>query len=341
MLYNTKATNRIVLIFTACGLLSLIIFISLILINNKTFVDKTYYRTVLNNAKGLNAKPGIYFKGLQIGQINGFKLNHSSNYIDVDFFVYGEFKDKIVKYSVLSGNQNVLFVDDLKFELLLPSNHKSTPLPENSLVPYIASQEAISYIKQGLIEDPGTNLDSILANVNTILINLQREDNPEAGALFRLLDRTAKISERFFKFSQQLEQTNIIPKTEQTLSAAHKLIEQAPQTLIEVNKLIHNMNDLLKEIDSVIKTYDKPAELINHVTANKIPLIMDNTNANLLLLKKMLSAIHAERLELVITVNSMQSVLNKLDKTLQGINNNPLIKPGIEKQQKLGIEMHD
>ena len=59
------------------------------------------------------------------------------------------------------------------------------------------------------------------------------------------------------------------------------------------------------------------------------------------ILQNMLKDVHAEREQLVITVNSIQQVLNRLDKTLQGVNNNPFIKPGIEQAPKRkGIEIN-
>jgi hypothetical protein len=52
--------------------------------------------TVLDNARGLRAKPAIYFKGLEIGRVEAFKLDTYNNDINVDFYIYSQYQSKVV-----------------------------------------------------------------------------------------------------------------------------------------------------------------------------------------------------------------------------------------------------
>ena len=116
MAIKQKSTDKIVTLFVLIGLAVLVVFTVMILINNKTFVDKTYYRTVVAHAKGLGAKPAVLFKGFEIGRVDAFRLNPINNDIEVDFWVYDSYKNRIVKHALLIGHQNTLLGDISPFE---------------------------------------------------------------------------------------------------------------------------------------------------------------------------------------------------------------------------------
>ena len=123
---------------------------------------------------------------------------------------------------------------------------------------------------------------------------------------------------------------------------ANDMLKTVPSSIDRINTVIDGTNQAINQANVLLHTYQQPGAIFKEVTAGKIPPILDNLNQSLLLLQTMLKDVHAEREQLVITVNAMQKVLNRLDKTLQGVNNNPLIKPGIEQQpEATGIEMHD
>lgn len=345
MLFSVKKTNRVVFVFLTMGFAFLVAFTSIILINNKTFIDKVYFRTVVDNAKGLSAKPPIFFKGLEIGRITDFRLNEQTNDIEVDFYIFAEYQNKIVHYAVLSGNQSVLLNQATEFELLMPEKGRGLvkePLPPGSLVPFISSQLAQAYLRQGIIRIPADSIDSIVTSVNNLLINLQRSDNADAGAIFQILDRVAKISDHLLVLSQALAQTNAVGEAEQLLINANQVLASLPQTQSKFDDILLQSSGLMQQMENVLLQYQDPVDIARQVSDGQIPVILHNVNDSILILKGMIDDVHAERLQLMITVNTLLKVLNKMDKTLQGVNNNPLLKGGIEKSPPpKGIEMND
>ena len=345
MLRSQKKTNQIVFAFIFIGIALLVIFTTVIVINNKTFADKTYFKTVLDNAKGLGGKPAIYFKGLEIGRIDAFSLNPVNNDIEVDFYVFDNYKDKVVKYSALSGNQSMLSGDLSDFELLLPKLARVKQfesLPPGAEVPYITSELAQAYIRNGLIEVQGDSIESIIASVNTLLLNLQRENNPEAGSLFRILDRMAKMTDHLLTVTESLQQSKLLDESEQMVQIGKDMINQIPKTVDKINTVIDNANAVIQQADILIKNYQQPGQVLQNITEGKVPQVLDNANANLVVLQTMLKDVHAQREQLLLTIHSVQTVLAELEKTLQGLNNNPLLKPGIvPPQSNLEIEMND
>lgn len=345
MHHNHRSTNRIVALFVLFGIAILAVFTAMILINNKTFADKSYYRTVVQHAKGLSAKPAVLFKGLEIGRVESFRLNPINNDIEVDFWVFDEYKGKIVRHALLIGHQNTLLGDISPFELVLPQMAKVINyevLPPGELVPHFTSELGQAYIRNGLVLVEGDSIDSIIASVNTLLLNLQQENNPDAGSLFRILDRIAKITDHLLSVSESLRQSQILPEAEKMLLEGKGFLSEIPATLNQINQLLASIDKTVNSANQVLSGYEKPADIVNDVTDGKIPPMLDNVNASVDVLRQMLADVHAEREQLVITINGIQKVLDRLDKTLQGVNNNPLIKPGIEqKPTTKGIEMNE
>lgn len=345
MLFNVNQANRVVFIFAALGIGFLALFTTVVLINNKTFVDKVYYRTIVDNAKGLSAKPPINFKGIEIGRVSDFQLNELTNDIEVDFFVYADYQSKVVRFAILADNKSILINNATEFELIMPSTESlkyGNPLTPGSLVPFISSGQAQTYIRRGLIEVPANSVDSIVASVNNLLLNFQRSDNPEAGSLFRVLDTAAKISDQLLLITEEMADTGLLESAEQIVSNTNQILTGVPQSQERVNSLLDQSEVLLTKLETVLSSYQDPAAIVKDVSNGQVPEILDNVNQSLVVLKEMINEVHAERLQLMVTMNTVLKVLNKMDKTLEGVNNNPLLKGGIEKTPPpKGIETND
>lgn len=345
MINNGKNLNRIVYLFITAGVAFLVAFTTIILINNKTFVDKVYFVSSVNDAKGLGAKPSIFFKGIEIGRITDFRLNEVTNDIDIDFYIFSEYQNKIVQYAVLTGNQNVFLQNATEFELLMPNPSLSAaaqPLMPGASVPFITSREAQEYIQRGFITIPADSVDSIITSVNNLLINLQRSDNAEAGSLFKLLDRLATMSDHLVTITDQVQQSSVIAETQGLLANTKNVMASVPETQIKIDELLANTNKLVAQLESVVTNYQDPAAIVDQVSNGQVPVILDNVNESLVVIRGMIDEVHAERMQLMVTINTILKVLNKMDKTLQGVNNNPLLKDGIEETPPpKGIEMND
>ncbi|MCJ8272871.1 MAG: hypothetical protein MJK04_26175 [Psychrosphaera sp.] len=256
-----------------------------------------------------------------------------------------QYKSKVVKYAVLGGHKNTLLGDISPFELILPAAtkiHNFEVLPAGELVPHIDSDLGQAYVKNGLIAVQGNSIDSIIASVNTLLLNFQKENNPDAGSIFRILDRVAKMTDHLLSVSEALQKSNILVQAEGMMGQGKDYLGALPKLFIRVNDVIDGADEVVKQTSILIAKYSQPELIVEGITDGKIPPMLDNVNASLTVLQTMLNDIHAERDQLVITVHSVQQVLNKLDKTLQGLNNNPLLKGGIKKDAKgTGIEMND
>ena len=67
--------------------------------------------------------------------------------------------------------------------------------------------------------------------------------------------------------------------------------------------------------------------------------MIDNVDANLLYLQDILKEIYLQREQLAEAIITINKTLSVFDKTLQGINNNPLFKDGIEPENNADISI--
>lgn len=337
--------NRMVFTFVIFGFILILVFTSLILIKNKTLLSRVYFETILDDATGLNSKPSIYFKGFEIGRIDHFELNSESNKILVQFYIYENYRDKIVKYAVISQNKNLLLGSSNQYEILLPQQklmQQLKPLDEGALVPYIESKIGKEYAKKGQITLKSNSIESILTSVNNLLLNLQKENNPEAGAIFSILDKLSKISDSLLAISQQVQNENLVLEIKNTLLGLQSVLKSSSATITKAETTLTNADQLLNSADNVIQSYNNPAAIITEVTQNKIPAVIDDAIINLKYLQAILKEVHLQREQLGLVIVSFNKTLNQLEKTLQGVNNNPLIKEGIQPELKpMSIEVNE
>ncbi len=339
-----KYTDRFVITFVIAGLLLLVTFTALVLIKNKTLTNKVYYQTILDNASGLSSKPPIYFRGFQIGSIDDFELVSATNDILVRFYIYENYTDKIIKYAVISRVEGLVPGASNQYELLLPHQDlvaQLKPLREGELVPFINSDLGQEYAKKGRITVKLDSLESILASTNSILLNLQNQSNPESGEVFQIMQKVSTIADSFLVIAQQVEEAQFAPEIRKTIISLQTLIEtsnstvaKAEDTITSTNQLIRNADGLTGEIDLVLKSYENPVEIISGATENKLPGMIENVDENLLILKDILKEVHLQREQLAIAIVTLNNTLKIFDKTLQGVNSNPLIKEGIEPDNK-------
>ena len=328
-----KYTDRLVFTFVIMGFVLLFGFSALVLIKNKTLTKKVYYKTVLDVANGLSGNPHIYFKGFQVGRFDDFELDPATNEVLVKFYIYEDYTDKIVKYAVISRIENLILGTSSEYEILLPNQDmlaQLEPLKEGDLVPFYDSELGQIYAEKGKITVKFDSIESILASVNDILINLQKESDSEAGAIFQILEKFSTIADSFLQLAEQAEDEQLIPEIKKTVVALQVLLESSNATLLKAEQAIAKADAAAGHVDKVLEAYEDPAEIISKATDHKLPGMIDNADINMVYLQGILKEVHLQREQLAIAIISLNKTLAMFEKTLQGVNNNPLFKDGIE-----------
>lgn len=344
MQHSLAKEHKSVIIFVAVGVMFLVITVISVLSSNHTFADKKHFYTELDDALGLKSMPLIYYKGIEIGRVESFEFNFESKKIRADFWILSDYSKILTKHSILKSEQHPIFDEVYSFTLYTPelsfTNEVTNKIEEGELILHSSTDAAKTLEKDYGTILPKDDLDSILENINSLLTNLQKEDNPNAGSLFRALDRVAKISEQLLRITDSVEKSGMVSKADQTIEQAEAWLKTLPIIVEKLNESLMRADKLLITSESVISNYKAPDVLVGKMTNNQLPLVLGNINQNLDLVKGMLSEVHTERAQLMLTIYQSQQVLSELEKTLQALNNNPLLRGGIKKlDDELTVEV--
>ncbi len=91
------------------------------------------------------------------------------------------------------------------------------------------------------------SIESILANVNDMLINLQKENNVKMGEIFVIINKLSAITDTFQNISKQLHDAQLIVEFKQTVIALQSLIKKADTTIERANLAVNETTALLKK----------------------------------------------------------------------------------------------
>lgn len=339
MNYKFKYTGRIVGFFVFISVLILIFTFASIAVNRKIFVKKFTFKTKFVDAVGLSAKTPITFKGFEIGELKSFNLN-SENLIDAEFIVYEPYRKKIVQSSVLRKTTNPISGKS-SIELIQGPDLKKLN-EQFAMVPEINTQLGKLYIAKSNIQISGDMVSSIVSNFNQFLYNLNQDNNQDQGSVFRTLYHVANTSEDLEKTLQLVNET--IGKFNRDYrdndGELFKTLNQVSQMAVKLNETTDLMNETINSTNVMIKNYSNPeglaVKLLDPQEKNIIKplrLILENLNQNMIEMQKLLQYFESQSPEVSTILLESKAAINSAQKTLQGINNNPIIRGGIPKEK--------
>lgn len=344
MKFKFKYTNRIVGVFMLVALGLLVGSLILITIQQKVFVKKYVFKARFLDAEGLSTSTPIRFKGYEIGRITQFRLNEE-NTIDADFSVVEEYRTKIVENSALNKAKNP--ISGASTIELLQGPDPQKILPEGGLIPSIEIPEGRRLLDEGLVTKTGDVISSMLVNIDLLLYNLNRDNNEKAGALFRALVNLADASEKLDRTIEQITLTfDRLNKDNnpqdgsvfRTLTNVADLTEQLKTTTTLINRT-------LVKTDTVLTAYSNPDGLVVKLVDPKgenfikpINETLNNLNNSITELGKLLAYLNDQQPELTGVIDEGKATLSTAQKTLEGINNNPLIRGGIRWENEKEIQ---
>jgi len=155
------------------------------------------------------------------------------------------------------------------------------------------------------------------------------------------IEKISKMADAYSVIAQQADKVQLVPEIKNTIIALQTLIDSSSSTIVKADTAIARANsffssaeDVAKHTDSLLVEYEDPAEIISRASDYKIPGMIENVDVNLLYLQDILKEVHLQREQLATAIISLNKTLKTFDKTLQGVNNNPLFKGGIDAVNK-------
>lgn len=336
-----RYTNRIVGIFATTAIIIVMISIYFVLQNNRAF-DKTYSFVVqFSDGDGLGSSNPVYFKGFKIGTISEIKLT-DENLIEGVFEVYEEYRNRIVKNSVIFKSYNpVTSASTLQF---LKGKDEKKLIQEGGRIPSLDMPEGKQLLAENKIEKSGDPLSSILLNLQTFTENLNLDNNADKGAVFRALVNLAEASEKANSLANQLSEfgDNLFADNNPDKGAIFRALNNLADISQQLKTTVSLLNKTLAQSDTLLAAYSKPEGLVKRMIDPEgkeiyepITQTVAQLNALVPQLDNFVSYLNSQSTDLTIIFDELKMMLRQVQITFEKINSSPLMGGGESMERKV------
>ena len=257
MKFKIKYADQIVGILSLIAIIALIFIIFLIGSTQKWFVPKHNYYTIISSASNISVGKAVTYKGFEIGKIKSFTLDDSNNVV-VHFYITDDYRDKIVKDSIIE-----ILTSPLGSSVIFYPGNKTDFLPDNSFIPERSSDEAKALIlsrKVSVVEQTDS-INTILAMATTLVgdidtlvkqINIAlegNEDTPLTYTITQLNELLANIN------AITANPEGLIPKLledEQSQGSIANVLLQLDSTMGDINSITNSVDANMPGISILI-----------------------------------------------------------------------------------------
>ncbi len=335
MKLRLKYTGLLVSLFIITALAFIFVTIYMLTANKRLFSEKILFHTTFENSNGLAEGAPVFMKGFKIGYIENFCLDNNNN-VKTDFFIYKEFVTKIATRSIITKSVHpITSVSNIEL-ILLPSG-VITPT-EYYFILSSDSHYGKSILSQSHLSATGSDqLSYIINNLNSILIDVNGVISTDS------LKARSNISAIFTTTVSILEQTETLLRllngTENKPGELVTSFRNFTKTSEEMIKTSHLMNRTLYLVDTVTTRYKNPEGLLvkmldptSENIFNPTAKVLQNLQRLLIEHEKFAGYLNSKSTDISILLQKLDITINKLNATLEGINNNPLIGGGASEE---------
>jgi phospholipid/cholesterol/gamma-HCH transport system substrate-binding protein len=332
-----KYTDKIVGIFVFASILLLLAIIFLIILNQKLFIKKYDFTSKFDDASDVKVNQDIFFKGFKIGKISDVNLNEK-NEVEVKFFIYEDFHDRIKKDSVLNKASNPITGG----KIVLIQNETTKELAkDHSYIPSLDTDEGQALLQKGIVSkqsDTVSNLfdqvGSILGTVDDLLKSINTDQNPDKNSIARILVNTADSVQLVKKELGKVD--SIVDQVPGMMDKVPVMMENVDGSLAKVNDSMTKVNEILdnfKELSSEMKNPDGMVRRLidpnGEVMFNSIEKSLNSLTEIMDELSKFTFFINGEQKQIETLLIESKNTMKDARDVIEGIKNNPLIKGGI------------
>ena len=321
MNFKFKHTEKIVGLFVLLAMIVLIAGTVIVAISKRVFVKKYMFHTTLSDASGLSTSTALNFKGYEIGKVEAFEFNEY-NFVDVKLAVYKNYLTKMIKGCAIYRQSNPI-TGETSLVLLTPkfsTNNTSevgTGLKEGAKVPSLDTPEGQRLLDLGLVAKSGDSVSLIFDEARDFFSHLRRE--------FKLKkDSFRSFFEKIVAFSKSLaDNKEIFDHLQQLLNPKDGPVFKTVIQFAEISKRLENT---VIKVEMIMENYKKPDGLMLKMLSldkKQLQEMVQNINKNLIALQEMLASIKNQS-------PFIAELMEKTRKTLESLNNNPLLRGGIK-----------
>jgi len=341
MNYKLKHTRHIVTMFIIIPAVVLMVTIVFIAIRQNMFEKRYHFHSTLENAIGISTQTPVLYKGFEIGRVREFELLEDGT-ITLDFYVLKRYQPIIVEASVLYRTTNpITSRTTLEY---VRSSEKLKPLPEGEHIPSTDFPEGRALLRIYLpkASDP---IAAIIENIEALTRELNLDDNSDKGALMRILVSVADLSQKADTTLDLLnanmsEINTLIGNLNRDHNPDDGVILRILNNVANLSEAVAGQTDemtrLLATANIAAENYADPDSLIIKMLDPQGDMIFSPLSSTLYALsaslqdlQQIMGSLSRSNPELLLLINNLNETLEKSSKTLEALNNNPILRKGI------------
>lgn len=369
MRFSVRHADRIVGAFILLAMVFLVVILFLLGSNQRWFARSYHYRSRFLSANSLNVGTGILFKGFEIGKISNVTLN-GDNQVDVDFFVYDTYADRVNRNCVLELSVSPI---GLGTSLLFHRGFSTEALPEDSWIPSLDLPEGQNLVEQSLVDIPRKDdtVTRLLASVNGVLDGLNRTllnlnlalEGKGTGEIQEILkgvkvalaslDGTLKTANGALADVDGLVvnvngmAVDIGQALPGVLSQIREIEEQVSGVVSQVDAAMANLvqtTESLKDPTGLVPKLLGPGDVADLLgpksgLSRRIDGILSDVGRTTASLDSMAGQIAGEVPRLSAILMEARNVLEQTRDVMEGLRNNPLLSGGIPSEVRQGSSL--
>lgn len=335
MKFKFRFADQIVGLFVLTSVVLVCVTLILIGINKRWLRDDIIYNSDFNSATGLRVGMSITLRGFKIGELKTIDLNEE-NLVDVTFFIYEEYINRVVENSVIELQANPL---GLGAQIVFyPGLEKGNFLDEGALIYSTDRIEGRLLIKAGKVDKGNSGdmivkiinvADEMILSLNSALITLDEillGYNPgPIGTI--LMDMESLLPE----LSSSLETINLntLPKVNLSLADVNEIRGSFATIVSGLETIEDIISQVLDPESSIALVLDDDRQLFNEVFG-----ILDEIHKSMIQVRGITEYFNGLSPEITELIEDTGSAIEEAEKVLQGIKNNPLLRGGIEEERQ-------
>lgn len=350
MKFRIKYADQVVGAFMLLALVALGATLILIGTNQRWFAKNYHFRSEFASASNLDAGMAIRLKGFVIGKVSKLGLN-PNNSIDVDFYIYDTYYDKVKEFSVLELTVSPI---GLGTALLFHPGRGSLTLPEGSFVYRADSETGRTVIAADLVDIPvkDDTISRLFSNLNPLLektaktmddvdrtvaelrMSLRGEGSGAlAGTLRGVQSSVASLDRTLGSVGDKVPP--IIAEVDDTMKSVNRIAAKVDGITDDLKKLSDALSRPGGAVDALVNPKGSIKTLLDDDNAlyDRINALLDQVASTMTNVDSISRRVNNEMPGLSVMLSEGKATLVKAQDVLEGLKNNPLLKGGIPERK--------
>ena len=295
-------------VFSLGAFFILSIFLSLLITQRNLFQPKKRFYTYVKNASGLDVRPRVYLKGIDVGRVTSYELT-KDNKIKIDFYILKKYLKNISKNTIVMTEENLLTGGIDKLNLATEFATKKRSVVKNKFIPWEYTPEGKRIKDEYELDFAGNQISIIVSQLSTMFTNM---DKKELSKSFR----------------------NIVLNTEIILGDINKnkIPNELGDTVIKTKNLIISLRKL-------VDNYKDPNGILLKMTDPNLRKIFSKIELSLTHLAGILEKVHDNKHEIGPLLENINVVLKDVKGITGKLNRMELFEKREKKQEPIKFEI--